>query len=54
MTARVRQDGWMRAHRRECQDPGALCRKLGGALAKPEASVEHRGPDLEHAVGAQG
>ena len=36
--------------RREWQKPGALCRELDRLLA--EASVQHRGPDLKHAVGA--
>ena len=34
----------------EWQKPGALCRERDCLLA--EASVQDRGPDLEHAVGA--
>ena len=36
----------------EWQKPGALRRELDCLLA--EASVQHRGPDLKHAVGAPG
>ncbi len=36
----------------ECQKPGALRRELDCLLAK--ASVQHCGPDLEHAMGAAG
>ena len=36
----------------ECQKPGALRRELDRLVA--EASVQHCGPDLEHAMGAAG
>jgi len=42
--------GTRAANRRECQKPGALRRELDCLLA--EASVQHCGPDLKHAVGA--
>ena len=35
---------------REWQKPGALRRELDCLLA--EASIQHRGPDLKHVVGA--
>jgi len=38
------------ARLRECQNPGALRRKLDRLVAKP--SVQHCGPDLKHAMGA--
>jgi hypothetical protein len=38
----------------ERQKPGALRRELDCLLAGTEASVQHRGPDLEHAMGAPG
>ncbi len=34
----------------ECEKPGALRCELDCLLA--EASVQHRGPDLKHAMGA--
>ena len=37
---------------RERQKPGALRCELDCLLAETEASIQHRGPDLEHAVSA--
>jgi predicted acylesterase/phospholipase RssA len=40
------------ARQRERQKPGALRRELDCLLAETEASVQHRGPNLEHAMRA--